>query len=73
LHVLVTGGAGYIGSICSEFLISSDIDVVSLDNLSEGNRAAVPPQATFYVADFGDPARLDEIFRRHCIDAVMGI
>jgi UDP-glucose 4-epimerase len=71
LHVLVTGGAGYIGSICSEFLISSGISVVSLDNLNEGNRAAVPPQATFYVADFGDPARLDEIFRRHRIDAVM--
>ena len=71
MHVLVTGGAGYIGSVCSEFLISSGVHVVALDNLSEGHPAAVPPQATFYVADFGDPARLDQIFQEHRIDAVM--
>jgi UDP-glucose 4-epimerase len=71
LHVLITGGAGYIGSICSELLISSGIDVIALDNLSEGNRAAVPPQVPLYEADFGDPTRLDEIFQRHRIDAVM--
>ena len=71
LHVLVTGAAGYIGSICSEFLLSSGVPVVAIDNLSEGHRAAVPPQIPFYQADFGDPAALDEIFRRHPIDAVM--
>jgi len=71
LQVLVTGAAGYIGSICSELLISSGIGVVALDNLSEGNRAAVPARAHFYEADFGDRARLDDIFRRHRIDAVM--
>jgi UDP-glucose 4-epimerase len=71
LHVLVTGGAGYIGSICSEVLISSGIKIIVLDNLSEGNRAAVPPQALFYQADFGDPALLDEIFGQHRIHAVM--
>jgi UDP-glucose 4-epimerase len=71
LQVLVTGAAGYIGSICAEFLISSGIPVIALDNLSEGHRAAVPPQIPFYQADFGDPAALDEIFRRHRIDAVM--
>src|SRR5882672_4398645 len=41
LHVLVTGAAGYIGSICSEFLLSSGIPVVAIDNLSEGHRAAL--------------------------------
>ncbi len=71
MHVLVTGGAGYIGSICSELLVSSGIDVIALDNLSEGHRAAVPPQAQFCEVDFGDPAHLDEIFQRHRIDAVM--
>jgi UDP-glucose 4-epimerase len=71
LNVLVTGAAGYIGSICSEFLLSSGLQVVALDNLSEGQRSAVPPQAIFYQADFGDPAALDEIFQRHPIDAVM--
>ena len=71
VQVLVTGAAGYIGSICSEFLLASGLSVIALDNLSEGHRAAVPPQASFYQADFGDPAALDEIFRRHKIDAVM--
>lgn len=71
MNVLVTGAAGYIGSICSELLASSGITVVAVDNLSEGHRAAVPPQALFYETDFGDPVRLDEIFQGHRIDAVM--
>ena len=71
LHVLVTGGAGYIGSICSELLVSAGVKVIALDNLSEGHRDAVPPQALFYEADFGDPTALDEIFRSHTVDAVM--
>ena len=71
MHVLVTGAAGYIGSVCSEFLVSAGVNVIALDNLSEGHRGAVPPQALFYEADFGDPAALEEIFRRHRIDAVM--
>ncbi len=71
MNVLVTGAAGYIGSICSELLVSAGVNVIVLDNLSEGHRSAVPPQAQFYEADFGDPATLDEIFRRHRIDAVM--
>ena len=71
MHVLVTGGAGYIGSICSELLVSAGVNVIALDNLSEGHRSAVPPQALFYEADFGDPSALDEIFRSHPVDAVM--
>ena len=71
MHVLVTGGAGYIGSICSELLVSAGVNVIVLDNLTEGHRGAVPPQALFCEADFGDPTALDEIFRRHSIDAVM--
>jgi UDP-glucose 4-epimerase len=71
LHVLVTGAAGYIGSICSELLVSSGINVIALDNLSEGSRFAIPSQALFYEGDFGDSVRLDEIFKHHQIDAVM--
>lgn len=71
MNVLVTGAAGYIGSICSEILVSSGISVIALDNLSEGYRAAVPPQALFYEADLRNPTGLDEIFSRHRIDAVM--
>ena len=71
MNVLLTGAAGYIGSICSELLVSAGVNVIALDNLSEGHPSAVPPQAIFYQADFGDPAALDEIFQRHPIDAVM--
>ncbi|MCU1239653.1 MAG: galE [Candidatus Acidoferrum typicum] len=71
MHVLITGGAGYIGRICSELLVSAGVNVIALDNLSEGHRGAVPPQALFYEADFGNPVALDEIFRRHRIDAVI--
>ena len=71
MPVLVTGAAGYIGSICTESLLAFGIPVIALDNLSVGDRAAVPPEAPFYQADFGDPTALDEIFQRHRIDAVM--
>ena len=71
MNILVTGGAGYIGSICSKLLVDTGVNVVVLDNLSEGHRSAVPPQALFYEADFGDPDTLDEIFGQHRIDAVM--
>ncbi|NLH72535.1 MAG: UDP-glucose 4-epimerase GalE [Verrucomicrobia bacterium] len=47
MHVLVTGGAGYIGSICAEQLLNSGHTVTVLDNLSEGHRSAVDPRARF--------------------------
>ncbi len=47
MNVLVTGGAGYIGSACVEELIQQGHSVVVYDNLSEGHRSAVHPEATF--------------------------
>ena len=44
MNVLVTGAAGYIGSICSEVLLARGINVIALDNLQEGHREAVPQQ-----------------------------
>ena len=44
MKVFVTGGAGYIGSIVSELLLNRDHAVVVFDNLSQGDRAAVPRQ-----------------------------
>lgn len=61
--VLVTGGAGYIGSHATRLLQERGIPVVVLDNLSTGWRAAV--RAPFEQADLGDRARLDEVFARH--------
>lgn len=71
MNILVTGGAGYIGSICVEELINQKNTVVVVDNLQEGHRASVLPDATFYEGDFGDKALLRQIFNDHAIDAVI--
>jgi len=71
VNILVTGGAGYIGSICSEVLISRGMSVIALDSLLEGHRAAVPPSATFCQVDLADRTALDAVFAKNKIDAVM--
>jgi UDP-glucose 4-epimerase len=71
LKVLVTGAAGYIGSICSEYLISRGVDVVALDSLVEGHKSALHPQAIFYQVDLGDRSQLEAVFNQHKIEAVM--
>jgi UDP-glucose 4-epimerase len=71
LNILVTGAAGYIGSVCAEVLLVRGINVVALDNLQSGHRAAVPQQADFCQADLADRAQLDAVFSAHRIDAVM--
>ncbi len=50
MNVFVTGGAGYIGSVCTEELLNAGHQVTVYDNLSEGHRAAVDPRATFILA-----------------------
>ena len=45
MNILVTGAAGYIGSICAEVLLSRGMNVVALDSLLEGHIAAVPQGA----------------------------
>jgi UDP-glucose 4-epimerase len=71
LNILVTGAAGYIGSICSEVLVERGHRVIALDNLQEGHRAAVPPQAVFCLADLAVRPQIEEVFAQHRLDAVM--
>jgi len=71
MRVLVTGGAGYIGSVVAEELLQSGHDVVVLDNLSRGHRQAVPKNAELVAGDLADRACLDQLFRSRAIDAVM--
>ncbi|MDY7040888.1 MAG: UDP-glucose 4-epimerase GalE [Chloroflexota bacterium] len=71
MNILVTGGAGYIGSIVTAELVESGEQVVVFDNLSMGHREAVHPRATFVRGDLADCATLDELFTTHHIDAVM--
>jgi UDP-glucose 4-epimerase len=70
VELLVTGGAGYIGSICVEQLIHQGHQVIVIDNLQEGHREAVMPQATLYEGDYGDRDLLRTIFTNHRIKAV---
>jgi UDP-glucose 4-epimerase len=71
MAILVTGGAGYIGSICVEQLLKQDYDVVVIDNLQEGHREAVLPKAAFYENNYGDRIVLEKIFEKHRVDTVM--
>jgi len=71
MHVLVTGGAGYIGSVCVEELSNQGHSVVVVDNLQEGHREALLPEAVFYEGNFGDKGLLNNIFNTHEIDAVI--
>ncbi|MCD6287778.1 MAG: UDP-glucose 4-epimerase GalE [Candidatus Hydrogenedentes bacterium] len=71
MSVLVTGGAGYIGSVAVERLVAAGEDVVVLDDLSMGHRAAVHPQAEFIEASILDTPVLDQLFATHHIDTVM--
>ena len=69
--VLVTGGAGYIGSHAVLALRDAGRPVVVLDDLSTGRRAAVPDGVPFVRGAAGDPALLDRVLRDHGIGAVM--
>lgn len=71
MKILVTGGAGYIGSIVTEQLIKAGEAVVVFDNLYQGHRAAVHPEATFVEGDLADRAAVDAVFARHRTEAVM--
>jgi UDP-glucose 4-epimerase len=71
LNILVTGGAGYIGSITAQVLLEAGHAVVVYDNLCHGYRAAVPQGATFVLGDLHDQAALDAAFEEHKPDAVM--
>jgi UDP-glucose 4-epimerase len=71
LKILVTGAAGYIGSICSEVLLSEGHQVIALDNLQEGHRAAVPPGAIFCHADLAVRPQIEHVFSSHQIEALV--
>jgi UDP-glucose 4-epimerase len=71
MKILVTGGAGYIGSIAVEQLIQAGESVVVLDNLYQGHRAAVHPNAAFVEGDLADRAAVDAVLSQHRPEAIM--
>lgn len=70
MNVLITGGAGYIGSHCNKFFNQKGIGTIVLDYLSFGHREAVK-QGTFIEGDFGNKNLLKSIFKSEQIDAVI--
>src|SRR3954469_9505246 len=71
MRVLVTGGAGYIGSVITDQLIEDGHSVVVYDNLSKGHREAVSGRATFVDGDLLDQDAMTGALRTHAIDAVI--
>ena len=71
MAVLVTGGAGYIGSQMVHELLEAGERAVVLDDLSTGFRWAVPESAHFVLGDSGDQALLTRLFREHDVDAII--
>ncbi|MDQ6912353.1 MAG: UDP-glucose 4-epimerase GalE [Verrucomicrobiota bacterium] len=71
MKILVVGGAGYIGSICSELLLDEGYDVTIFDNLTEGHRRAIDQRAKFVEGDLGDRAAIDRALVRQKPHAVM--
>ena len=69
--VFVTGGAGYIGSVCVEELLNAGHLVTVFDNLSEGHRAAVDPRATFMPGDLSDHTGLALALQTSQAEAVL--
>lgn len=69
MAILITGGAGYIGSVTTELLRARGEEVVVLDNLSRGYRDAVAPELPFYEGNIGDRELVTGIIKEHDIDA----
>jgi len=71
MRVLVTGGAGYIGSVASDELIHAGHDVIVFDNLSQGHRAAVPMEAAFFEGDLSNVMAISAVISQCRPQAVM--
>jgi UDP-glucose 4-epimerase len=71
MNIFVTGGAGYIGSICVEELLNAGHSVTVFDNLSEGHHAAIDPRASFSEGDLLDGAALTQALAKSGAEAVM--
>ena len=70
-QVLVTGGAGYIGSVCTEYLLDKGYEVTVFDALITGHRSAVDPRAKFIEGDLADREKIIDVCRKGNFDAIM--
>ena len=70
-RILVTGGAGYIGSVSAAAFLAAGHDVIVLDDLTTGHRAAVPPGARLHVGTYADEAATTALLRDAAIEAIL--
>ncbi len=71
MNILVTGGAGYVGSVVVETLVAGGHKTVVYDNLYKGHRDSVAPEAVFIQAELADRKTLENALKEHKIDAVI--
>lgn len=69
-NILVTGGAGYVGSVCCRRLLDEGHKVIVVDDLSTGHAAAVPQGAALHVLDYGDRSGLASLLSHNAVDVV---
>jgi len=69
--ILVTGGAGYVGSVSVEAFLAAGHDLVVLDDLTTGHRAAVPAGASLVVGSYGDGPAVEALLRDEGIEAIL--
>ena len=68
--ILITGGAGYIGSKLAYDLIDLKKDIIIVDNLSTGSKNLLPKKAKFYKVDLNNTRRLNQIFHDNNIETI---
>jgi len=71
MKIFLVGGAGYIGSVCTEQLLNEGHEVAVFDNLSEGHRCAVDPRARFIEGDLTQHDQIETALSNCRSDAVM--
>ena len=71
MNVLLTGGAGYIGSVCTEELLNAGHQVTVYDNLSEGHRSAVDPRARFILGEPEKPGDIANAVKASAPEAIL--
>ncbi len=71
MRIFLTGGAGYIGSVCAELLLNEGHEVAIFDNLTEGHRRAVDSRANFIQGDLADRLQIEAALSSTRPDAVM--
>ncbi len=70
MKILVTGGAGFIGSHVVDLLLKNNHEVVVIDNLSSGKKENLNSKAKFYLCDLGNFEKVSEIFEKECFEIV---